>query len=525
MAQTRYFSSTAQPTTLSASISNSQTSIPLAATTGFPVSFPYTLALDYGSSLEELVDVSSLAGLNANVTRGVDGTSAAAHSVGAVVRHVSSARDFNAFYIHMGASSGVHGIVGNVVGDTDTQTLTNKTLTSPIFSGTVTGTYTVNATGSATFTSSGTGVTPLTAVGFSGQTADLFDVKSSTPSTLFKVAATGATTVAPSSTTAVALTLNNPTSTTADILDVQIAGSTWFSLTSGQIVQLFPASGTAEILGSQASSVGSFDMFRLRADGRMDFGPGTATRDTNLYRNGVGILKTDTAFFCGATGGGTQLGVTGAALFTQTQAGGGSFTINGATGLPTTNVQVWQANGAQIASMDPGGNLSVNSIIIPNTQVGFIRRIVKGSDTSRASTTTVSADPDFVFGNASDIVNGGTYRITGYLVYTGAAIGTGDLKLGLYVTGGSVTAGSNWFTFSAPTITSANNLQATAPTFGNNGAYGTPNTGNNVGGPFMATFNVSSANTQISLEWAQNTSNATATTIRAGSWMILERIA
>jgi hypothetical protein len=175
--------------------------------------------------------------------------------------------------------------------------------------------------------------------------------------------------------------------------------------------------------------------------------------------------------------------------------------------------------------MDAGGNLSVNSIIIPNTQVGFTRRIVKGSDTSRASTTTVSADPDFVFGNASDLVNGGTYRITGYLVYAGAAIGTGDIKLGLYASAGSVTAGSNWFTFSAPTTTGINNLQATAPAFGNNAAYGTPGAGNNVGAPFMATFNVSSANTQISLEWAQNTSSATATIIRAGSWMILERIA
>lgn len=131
MAQNRFYSSVAAKTTLSGGINNSQTTITVAAVTGFPGSFPYTLILERDTASEEVITVTAAAGTTLTVVRGQDGTSAVSHSSGATVEHGVSARDFNEPQAHMAAASGVHGLAGTVVGTTDAQTLTNKTLTGP----------------------------------------------------------------------------------------------------------------------------------------------------------------------------------------------------------------------------------------------------------------------------------------------------------------------------------------------------------------------------------------------------------
>ena len=163
----RFYSSVAVQTTLTAGITSGATSINVASTAGFPSSFPYTLALDYGIASEELVDVTAAAGLTLTVTRGVDGTSTQAHGSGATVKHVATGRDFADMRTHEEATV-VHGATGAVVGTTNTQTLTNKTLTTPTInggtlSGTLAGAHTLSGavtlsgggTLTGTFTSSG----------------------------------------------------------------------------------------------------------------------------------------------------------------------------------------------------------------------------------------------------------------------------------------------------------------------------------------------------------------------------------
>ncbi|HEY6020942.1 MAG TPA: hypothetical protein VIY48_13885, partial [Candidatus Paceibacterota bacterium] len=126
----RFYSSVAPPTTLSAGITSSSASIQVGSTTGFPALTPYTLSIDYGSAAEELVQVNSVGGTTLSVTRGIDGTSATSHNAGAIIRHVSSARDFADSRNHENADAGVHGLspTEELVGTEKAQTLANKTL-------------------------------------------------------------------------------------------------------------------------------------------------------------------------------------------------------------------------------------------------------------------------------------------------------------------------------------------------------------------------------------------------------------
>ena len=113
---------------LTANINSSATNVPVDTVAGLPGAFPYTVILNPGGVTEEIMTVNSVSGTTLIGLRGQDGTTASSHSTGEPVRHGATARDLSEPQVHINANSGVHGTGGRVVGDTDTMTLTNKTM-------------------------------------------------------------------------------------------------------------------------------------------------------------------------------------------------------------------------------------------------------------------------------------------------------------------------------------------------------------------------------------------------------------
>jgi len=132
----RKYSSVSLETEVVGSLTTTATSITVANATNLlgginPASINATddfiVVLEPETSSEEIVRVTSISSNTLTVVRGYDGSTGKTHTSGAKVRHMAIGEDMRNAAAHVEATA-AHGATGAVVGTTNTQTLTNKTI-------------------------------------------------------------------------------------------------------------------------------------------------------------------------------------------------------------------------------------------------------------------------------------------------------------------------------------------------------------------------------------------------------------
>jgi hypothetical protein len=142
----------------------------------------------------------------------------------------------------------------------------------------------------------------------------------------------------------------------------------------------------------------------------------------------------------------------------------------------------------------------------------------KPSDTSRISTVTLAADPDLTL----PVDANKTYMVESFVQYTAIA-GTGDIKATW-----SAPAGATFNGMGTGVMISSGNYQEFA--YGPTGNLLSTTVAYDGGGALLMSFRlsgmlvVSSTSGSLTFNWAQNTSNGTATVVKAGSSMFLRRV-
>lgn len=121
----RFYSNAAVATTLSVGIGSGDTSLVVVSAAGYP-STPFIIVIDPDTASEEFILVGAKAGTTfSTLTRGFDGSAAAAHLATAIIKHVAIAADFTELWTHKHDLSDGHAVIdpvfmGTSVSTTDT---------------------------------------------------------------------------------------------------------------------------------------------------------------------------------------------------------------------------------------------------------------------------------------------------------------------------------------------------------------------------------------------------------------------
>jgi hypothetical protein len=221
------------------------------------------------------------------------------------------------------------------------------------------------------------------------------------------------------------------------------------------------SSATSDVLYSKVSG-DSVGRFYISADGAHEWGSGSATRDTNLYRSAANTLKTDDSLVVGA-------------------------------------------------------NLTV-------TGIGQTRYVAKTADETVNSSTTLQNDDHLVLSVVANAVY--TFEVDLYMIESTDFVG--DFKMSFTCPTGATFdmhgAGAHINDLSSGTSSNGEWIGKLATSSaGANLSFGvgTSLTGVRVFGRLVMGANAGN----FQMQWAQNTSDSSGTTLKAGSYMMMTRVA
>jgi hypothetical protein len=261
-------------------------------------------------------------------------------------------------------------------------------------------------------------------------------------------------------------------------------------LTSGKQLNIGSSASVASIAivnattGTDALSLrvtgDTASRYLLDTDGAMSWGPGGGTTpDTTLTRSGTAALT-----------------ITGSLTTTSNLTVGGTLAVTG--------------------NMSVSGNMSV-------TGIGARSYVRKTADESVTSSTTLQNDNELLLAVAANC----TYVFRVWIMATDATDANGDIKFAFTFPTGAVChfSGKGPHTLLASGAFGDGEYIArnTATSGSTVASYGL--TTSVIGIELTGLLIVSSTAGNLQLQWAQNSSDANATTVQAGSFMTLERVA